>query len=83
MIPKRVFWFAAGTAAGFGSTVYAYARVREVRGRLAADRIADTVADTVVGTARTVSTTVRDAVGEGRSAMHEAEHRIRADLDRP
>jgi hypothetical protein len=83
LIPKRVFWFTAGTVAGFGGTIYAYARVREARGRFAADRLADTVSESVVGTARVMQATVRDAVVEGRAAMEEAERRIRADLDRP
>ncbi|WP_334142841.1 hypothetical protein [Rhabdothermincola sp.] len=82
MIPKRLFWFVAGAASGFGGAVYAYARVREVRGRLAADRVAGTVADAVLGAARTVHGTVREALAEGREAMHDAERRIRAELDR-
>lgn len=83
MIPKRLFWFAAGAASGFTGAVYAYARLREVRGRFAADRVADTVADALVGTARSVRTTVREAVAEGRNAMAEAERRIATDLERP
>jgi hypothetical protein len=82
MIPKRVFWFAAGAASGFGGAVYAYARVREVRGRFAADRLADTVSDAVVGTARSLRTTVREAVAEGRDAMYEAETEIRSQVER-
>jgi primosomal protein N' len=83
VIPKRVFWFAAGAASGFGGAVYAYARVREVRGRFAADRLADTVSGALVGTARTVRTTVQEAVAEGRDAMYEAESEIRAQVERP
>ncbi|MEJ5254656.1 MAG: hypothetical protein WHS89_04845 [Acidimicrobiales bacterium] len=82
MIPKRAFWFAAGALSGFGGAVYAYARVREARGRLAADRVAGTVADAVVGTARSVRQTLREAAAEGREAMLDAERRIRADLER-
>ncbi len=82
MIPKRVFWFAAGAASGFAGAVYGYARVREVKGRFAADRVADTVADSLVGTARSVRSNLRDAVAEGREAMAEAERRISSDLDR-
>jgi hypothetical protein len=77
-----VFWFAAGAVSGFGGAVYAYARVREVRGRFAADRLADSVSDALVGTARSVRTTVREAVAEGRGAMHEAESEIRANVER-
>ena len=82
MIPKRIFWFAAGAASGFAGAVYVYARVREVRGRFAADRLADTVSDALVGTAWSVRTTVREAVAEGRGAMEEAETTIRANVER-
>jgi hypothetical protein len=81
VIPKRVFWFGAGTATGFAGALYAYARVREVRGRFAADRIAGTLSDAVVGTTRSASAVVRGAVAEGREAVREAEERIRRDLD--
>lgn len=82
MIPKRMFWFAAGAVSGFGGAVYAYARVREVRGRFAADRLADTVSGAVVGSARSVRATMREAVAEGRDAMEEAETEIRAKVER-
>lgn len=78
MIPKRVFWFAAGVATGALGAAWGYVRVREARGALTADGIADTVVDT----ARVVTGSVRDAVVAGREAMHEAEARIQADLDR-
>ncbi|MFN8037910.1 MAG: hypothetical protein U0Q07_01750 [Acidimicrobiales bacterium] len=78
MIPKRLFWFAAGVATGAVGAAYGYVRVREARGAVSPDR----VADTVVGAARTVGGGVRDAVVAGREAMHEAEARIQADLDR-
>jgi hypothetical protein len=81
MIPKRMFWFAAGAASGFGGAVYAYARVREVRGRFAADRFADNVSDALVGTVRTVRSTLNEAVAEGRDAMYEAESEIRARVE--
>jgi hypothetical protein len=82
VIPKRLFWFAAGVASGFGGAVYAYARVREVQGRFAADRLADTVSRSLVGIGRSVRTTVRDALAEGRDAMRQAEDEIRAQLER-
>lgn len=83
MIPKRAFWFTAGAASGVAGVLYAYARVREVRGRFAADRIAGTLADAVVGGARSASSVLRGALAEGREALHEAEERIRRDLDEP
>jgi hypothetical protein len=82
VIPKRVFWFATGAASGFAGAVYAYARVREVQGRFAADRLADTVSGAMVGTARSVRSTVKEAVTEGRDAMREAETEIRAQVER-
>ncbi len=77
MIPKRVFWFAAGTATGLVASVWSYSRVREVRGRYEADQ----VADTLVAMGRLVGTSVREAVNEGRAAMADAERRIGDDLD--
>lgn len=77
MIPKRVFWFVAGTASGFVGVVWSYARVRELRGRYEADR----VADTLLTMGRSVGTNVREAVRDGREAMAAAEQRIGADLD--
>lgn len=77
MIPKRVFWFAAGTASGFATALWSYARVRELRGRYEADQ----VADTLLTMGRSLGVTVREAVGEGRAAMVDAERRIGDDLD--
>lgn len=77
MIPKRVFWFAAGTASGFAAAVWSYTRVRELRGRYEADQ----VADTLVSMGRAVGSSIKDAVVEGREAMHDAEARIIGDLD--
>lgn len=77
MIPKRVFWFAAGTASGFVTAVWSYARVRELRGRYEADQ----VADTLLTAGRSMGAAVRDAVGEGRAAMADAQRRIGDDLD--
>ncbi len=81
MIPKRLFWFGVGAASGFAGAAYAYARVREVQGRFAADRVAGTVSDVVVGSVRTVRTTIAEAIYEGRQAARLADERIRADLD--
>jgi hypothetical protein len=76
VIPKRMFWFVTGAASGFGGALYAYARVREVRGRLAADRLADTLSETVVGAARSVRGTLRDALDEGRQTMEETHQEL-------
>ncbi len=46
----RMRWFALGAAAGAGTAMYGFVRLRESRGRLAPDR----VAETVVGSARTL-----------------------------
>jgi hypothetical protein len=83
VIPKRTFWFATGAVSGFAGAVYAYARVREAQGRLAADRLADRLADTVVGTARSVRGTVREAVDEGRDARRRTLTQLEAQLRPP
>jgi hypothetical protein len=80
VIPKRIFWFTAGAVTGFGGALYGYARVREAKGRLAADRLADTLSDTVVGTARSVRGTVREALQEGRETMEQTQDRLERDL---
>ncbi len=74
---KRLTWFVLGTVTGAVGAAYGYVRVRELRGRVAADGVAETVVDVT----RTVAGAVRDAVAEGREAMAEAEVRIRAELD--
>lgn len=80
MIPKRVFWFAAGAVSGFGGALYGYARLREARGRLTADRVADTLSDSVVSTVRSVRGTVREALDEGRDTMEQTQRRLERDL---
>jgi hypothetical protein len=74
---KRLTWFTLGTIAGAVGAAYGYVRVRELRGRVAADGIAETIVDAT----RSVASAVRDAVAEGREAMAEAEAKIKADLD--
>jgi hypothetical protein len=85
---KRLRWFTVGVAAGAGTAMYGFVRLRESRGRLAPDRVAETVvgaARSVGGSARTagdaLGASLRDAFAEGRGAMAEAEQRIIADLD--
>ncbi|MEI7591787.1 MAG: hypothetical protein WCK41_01050 [Actinomycetes bacterium] len=85
---KRTIWFAVGAASGAGASVYSYVRLREVRGKLAPDRVADTLVDTARSLgegARTATSaigkSVRSAMWEGRAAMIDAELRIEAELD--
>lgn len=87
MIPKRLFWFGAGVATGFGGALYAYGRVREARGRLAADRLAGTLSDQVLVAARQVGraasavrATVEDALDEGRDAMLDTQQQLERQL---
>ncbi|MCX7620178.1 MAG: hypothetical protein N2037_04960 [Acidimicrobiales bacterium] len=74
---KRLRWFALGAVTGALGAAYSYVRVRELRGKVAADRMAGTV----VEVARNVGGALRDAVAEGRAAMAEAETQIKAELD--
>jgi len=64
---KRITWFTAGTVAGAVGAAWAYAQVREARGRPAADQLADTVARA----GRRAGARVRDAVSEGVATMRE------------
>jgi hypothetical protein len=88
MMLHRTRWFAVGAVVGAGAVMYSFVRLRETRDRFSPE----SVADTVVGTARAagqsarratgvLGSSMRDAMGEGRVAMLEAEERIIADLD--
>lgn len=68
---KRVRWLTVGYAAGVGTTIYAARKAR----RLARRGNPGTVA-------RRTGTRVRDAVIEGRAAMHEREAELRLRYDR-
>lgn len=70
---KRATWFTAGAVAGAVGAAWTYTRVRDVRGREAADQLADGV----VRASRRVGGRVREAVEEGVVTMRETQ----ADLD--
>jgi hypothetical protein len=61
---KRLTWFAAGVVTGVLGAAWTYTKVRELRGRAAADALAETIADNVVDR-------VRDSVRVGVTTARE------------
>lgn len=76
-MPKRTFWFAAGTAAGLGSSLWVQRRVRTVVERYVPEKVQERAADA----ARRVGPAVRDALTEGVDAMRTREAEMRAEVD--
>jgi hypothetical protein len=74
MIPKRVAWFVSGAVAGVAGAGFAKRKVKTTV-RSAADRLAPR------NVLHSVSGRVRDALHEGRMAMHAKEHELRARYD--
>jgi hypothetical protein len=75
-MPKRTFYFVAGTAAGLGSSLWVQRRVRLAVERYVPGKVQERAADA----AKRVAPAVRDAVTEGRDAMRAREDEMRADL---
>ena len=73
---RRLLWFGAGVAAGVVGAAWTHTRLRELRGRGAADQASAVVARTAEVAVRVT----RDAVAAGRDAMAEADVQIAADL---
>jgi hypothetical protein len=61
---KRVTWFAAGVVTGGLGAAWTYTKVRELRGKAAADALADSITDNVVER-------VRESVQVGVATMRE------------
>jgi len=73
---KRATWFATGAAVGLGSSIWVQRRVRQAARHYTPDAVQQRATDAV----RRVGPTVRDAVSEGRAAMHAREAEMRADV---
>jgi hypothetical protein len=71
---KRLLWFTIGC----GSSLWVMRTVRRTVDRLAPQRLTQ---DAVAG-ARSAGSLIRAAVDEGRTAMHEREAELRAEIDR-
>jgi hypothetical protein len=76
---RRLFWLLVGMAAGMGATVWLLRALRI--------RVLETTPGGVVvqvgGSLRRLGADLRDAVDEGRTAMHEREAELRHRLDGP
>ena len=64
-MPKRTFYFVAGTAAGLGSSLWVQRRVRTAVERYVPEKVQERAAEA----AKRVAPALRDAVTEGRDAM--------------
>ncbi len=69
---KRVVWFTAGAAAGVAGTAWTQRKVKHVAAAAKPRAVATKAANRV-----------RDALREGRLAMHQKEAELRAELDPP
>ena len=76
---KRLFWLVVGAAFGFGMSFWLMRAVRDATSRYTPAGMTDTV----TGALRQLGTDLREAVAEGRAAMHETEDRIRSEIDSP
>jgi hypothetical protein len=74
---KRLLWLVVGAAFGFGVSFWVMRFVRSAVDRWSPERVSADLA----GALRQFGTDLRTAVSEGRSAMHEREEEIRADLE--
>ena len=75
---KRLFWLSVGLTAGFGSSFWLMRTVRRTVERLTPQRLSQ---DAMAG-ARSVGAELKTALGEGRTAMHQREAELRAEIDR-
>jgi hypothetical protein len=73
---RRLLWFVTGASVGFGGAMWIRNRVRRALARVMPEQVS---ADVARG-ARRAGSTVRDAVSEGRTAMHDREAQLRQEL---
>lgn len=72
----RALWFGTGASMGFGGAMWIRARIRRTVARYTPERVTSDVATGV----RRVGTGLRDALSEGRDAMHAREAELREEL---
>jgi hypothetical protein len=75
---RRLFWLVIGAGFGFGVSFWLMRFVRETVNRYSPERVSGDMAEAV----RNLGRDIRAAVDEGREAMHEREHELRAELAR-
>lgn len=76
-MPKRTFYFVAGTAAGLGSSLWVQRRVKQAVERYVPEKVQERAAEA----ARKVAPAVKGALDEGREAMRAREAEMRAEVD--
>lgn len=78
---KRAFWLTVGAGIGAGSSMWANRWARTATERYTPVRVSAGLAGAALDATRTAAATLREAVAEGRLAMHEREAELRADLE--
>jgi hypothetical protein len=73
---KRLFWFTSGASVGFGGAMWVRRRVRRAIARYAPEHVTSEVTTSV----RRAGTELREALSEGRTAMHDREAELRKEL---
>jgi hypothetical protein len=74
---KRLFWLTVGAGFGFGLSFWLTRLVRETMERYSPERMSNDLADAI----RSLGADVREAMAEGRSAMHQREAQLRSKLE--
>ncbi len=75
---RRLFWLCIGVGFGFGTSFWVMRFVRETAARYAPERVSADLTNAIKG----FGTDVRQAVADGRTAMHEREAALRAEVER-
>jgi hypothetical protein len=75
---KRLFWLVVGAGFGFGVSFWVMRAIRHTAERYRPDRLGSDLS----GALRGLGADLRDAVTEGRAAMHEREYELRYELQR-
>lgn len=75
---KRIRWLGAGALVGVGASIWTQRKARMMAARYRPAGLAGAASQ-----ARQWPARVREAVGEGRQAMHEREAELRRRLERP
>jgi hypothetical protein len=75
---RRLYWLCVGVGVGLGGSFWIRRFVRETAAKYAPERVSADLSNAIKG----IGTDVRQAVADGRSAMHEREAELRADVER-
>jgi len=74
---KRLFWLMIGAGFGFGMSFWLTRALRETVERYKPERVSHDLSDAM----RALTIDLREAVAEGRKAMHDREAELRSRLE--